>query len=116
METKEQLVITSNDEWSTFWKNVHAGVMPMPDAPAIDFSKEMVVAVMMGRQGNGGHEVNVTGIVEDVARINVYFQETSPGRDCLVTEALTYPLHVVKMMKTPKPFSFQGTTVIRNCD
>jgi hypothetical protein len=44
-----EAVVRSEDEWQTLWRS-HGGADP---APAVDFSRELVAAVFLGRRRSG---------------------------------------------------------------
>src|SRR5690349_20753437 len=41
-------VIRTEAQWQAFWEQVHRNRQPVPAAPAIDFSQEMVVTAAIG--------------------------------------------------------------------
>ncbi len=75
-------------------------------ADKVNFEEEMILAVFMGERTTGGYSIEIVEIVEMDDVIEVLIEETSPGEDDMVTMALTYPEHIVKMEKTEKPIEF----------
>ena len=95
--TREQLVMESLDEWGRFWDR-HASVhVPAPNAPEVDFSKEMVIAIFSGEKPTGGYSIEITKVELDKDEVTIFFEEVSPEPGQPVTEALTQPFHIVKI-------------------
>ena len=97
--TREQFVMESLDQWGEFWDR-HASVhVPAPNAPEVDFSEEMVVAVFSGEKPTGGYSIEITQVEPGEDKVTIFFEEVSPERGQPVTEALTQPFHIVKVSR-----------------
>src|SRR5438046_10235094 len=67
-----QIVIRTHDEWVAFWgRHTRTQVAP-PVAPAVAFSREMVVGVFLGGQATGGYEVKVTKVARPASERRVH--------------------------------------------
>lgn len=60
------------------------------------------VIINAGEKSTGGYEINITDIAYDGSEMIITVEETSPGPDEMVTEALTYPSCAVELDKLPK--------------
>jgi translation elongation factor EF-1alpha len=83
--------------------------------PLPDFSGSMMVAVAAGTKPTGGYAIEITRIIETTNEVRVMATETSPGENCIVTQALTSPFHVVKIPRIDKEVKFTIESEIRNC-
>ncbi len=89
------------------------------DPTAVDFSTHTVLAAVMGPQDSGGHSIEITevsvvvGITETIIVAKVV--NTVPGADCLVTQAVTNPYHIVSISKSEYEVTFEQTTVVEDC-
>ncbi len=92
--------IETQAEWDDFWSRHQGNVIPPPQAPSVDFSQEMVIAVVDQAEPSGGYRVEITGIEEVEGRLVVRVSKTIPGPDCIVTAVITQPFHVVRMAKS----------------
>jgi hypothetical protein len=90
-----QAVARSAAEWSTLWSQ-HAGDRARP---AVDFDKEMVVAVFLGTRPTAGFSVEVVGVREDGATLIVSYRESRPQPGAVAAQVLTSPFHVVAVPK-----------------
>ena len=99
---RRDYVIQTQQEWDDLCSS--------SDAPGIDFSSNIVLAVYMGEQFTGGYHIEITNISENVFYISVYIRETRPSPNQLVTMALTQPYHIVKLNRTPKFIVFIHTS------
>ena len=92
-----QIVARSQSEWNSLWKR-HALAEPTPPPlPAIDFTKEIIVAVFLGEKPTGGHDVEITSIEQKNDALLVSFVEKSPPPGEVLTQALTQPFHIVRV-------------------
>lgn len=93
------VVLTDEQAWRNHWQQHAARVVPVPPAPAIDFSKESVLVVYMGEKTSGGYSIEVTGVQKENGRLAVSVRQTSPGPGTMTTMALTQPFHMVRIPK-----------------
>jgi hypothetical protein len=92
-----QTVARNQAEWSALWKR-HASIEPNPPLPpAVDFAKEIVVAVFLGEKPTGGHDIEITSVEQRDGSLLVSFVERSPQPGGVTTQALTQPFHMVKV-------------------
>ncbi len=92
--------IETQAEWEDFWSRHRGKVIPPPPALSVDFSQEMVIAVVDQQRPSGGFQLEITGIEEVEGRLVVRVSKTIPGPDCIVTAVITQPFHVVGMAKS----------------
>ena len=71
--------------------------VPAPNAPEVDFSEEMVIAIFSGEKPTGGYSIEITKVELDEDEVTIFFEEVSPEPGQPVTEALTQPFHIVKI-------------------
>ncbi len=86
--------------WEELWSRHQANVSPAPGVPDVDFSREMVIAVVDQTEPSGGYRFEITGIEEVEGRLVVRVSKAIPGPDCIVTAVITQPFHVVRMAKS----------------
>jgi len=91
IDARRQVAVRTAGEWSTLWAQ-HAGERPKP---AVDFSKDMLVAVFMGSRPTAGFTVDITGVREEGATLVVSYRETRPSPDSVAAQVLTSPFHIV---------------------
>jgi hypothetical protein len=111
---RKNYVIRSEVDWKELWGMVHPGESA-PPLPYVDFSRETVVAVFSGVKPTGGFSIEITRVVDAGGRVLVYVSEVSPGDGCFVTEALTYPHHIVKVQKSDKPVELIVEGMVVSC-
>jgi hypothetical protein len=96
--TGADLVIKNRRIWEWFWTIHSAGITPPPLLPDIDFSREMVIAAILGTQRSGGGPPGI-----QVLEIN-----TDERGDCLhvliqdnfeegLLPVITNPFHIVRL-------------------
>lgn len=88
--------VRSEEEWNSLWAKHVATVSPKPDAPLIDFSKDMVVGVFTGVKPSGGYEVEIVKIESDEKVMTVFYREVRPSPEDIVSAVMTQPYHLIK--------------------
>ncbi len=106
---KQQRVIRTTEEWSDLWTELFPTEMITP----LPLGDTMVIAVFMGQRG-GGYATEITKIIED-GNLHVYVKEISPGKGCVVIQAITQPYHVVQLQKSDKDVEFIFEEERRDC-
>lgn len=115
VEDKRELLINTNDEYQKLMSEVYKNLDQMPRIPVVDFTKNSLIAVFIGNRSNGGFMVLIDSITEGSKSISVNVTETTPGKNCVVTEALTRPYSIVKIPKTDKKPVFKTKQIVKDC-
>jgi hypothetical protein len=107
-----QLVIRTRDDWAALWGR-HMQLQPAPEAPPVDFSRDMVVALFMGERPTGGHRIEVTRVERADAGLAVHYLSHGPDPGTMVSQALTQPFHLVTIPRDESPVVFIAETPAR---
>jgi len=106
-----RLVIRDANSWDQFWSELGVG-----DRPAVDFTRDVVVAVAAGQRPTGGYEIAVDRVSQANGELNVEVVERTPGPNCMTTASLTQPVDVVVVPAADaKSWSFVERKEIRGC-
>ncbi len=97
VDDAKQVLVRTEAEWTRLW-NQHA---PDHPKPAVDFSKEMVVAVFMGSRPNAGFSTTITSAMAANGALIVRYKETAPAAGAVAAQILTFPFHIVAITKAP---------------
>ena len=95
IESARQVVVRDAAQWRALWQQ-HAPDRPMP---AIDFSKESVVAVFLGSKPTAGYSVAIVSTTEGGGALIVKYRETRPAAGTMTAQVLTFPYHIVAIPK-----------------
>lgn len=109
------LVVRDAAAWSALWQRIHAGQLPIPSLPEVDFSREVIVSAAMGTQSSGGYNILLTGASEDARGVEIRVLESSPGAGCGTTTALTQPVDLARMARQDVPIRFVASRQVREC-
>ncbi len=90
-----QEVIKNQAAWNKFIAVHHTNTKSSPQLPAVDFAREMVIAVTLGRKNSGGYGIEITGVEAAANRLKVTVKGTAPASGAMVIAALTAPFHFV---------------------
>ena len=94
-----QIVARNNAEWDSAWKrHVSVETNPAPP-PAIDFNKQIVVAVFLGEKPTGGYDVEVIRVEQSDGELVIHYREKSPLPGGIVIQALTQPFHIIQVAR-----------------
>ena len=106
-----RLVIRDVNAWEQFWSELGVG-----DRPAIDFTRDVVVAVAAGQRPTGGHEIAIDRVTHASGELTVEVVERTPGPNCMTTASLTQPVDVVVVLAPDaRSWSFVERKEIRGC-
>ena len=100
-----QVVAKTLAEFEKLWRE-HAPGRP---APAVDFTKSMVVAVFLGSRPSSGFGVEITDIRRDGDALLVTWAERRPGPDQMAAQVMTAPAQLVTVARFEGPVRFQKT-------
>lgn len=101
--------------WDAVWRDATAGIVPAPDPPDVDFDMEIALLAAAGERPTGGHTVTIEAarVVGDTLHVDVV--ERSPGRGCMVTQAITYPAAAAAVEKVDAEAVFHVREERRDC-
>ena len=88
-----------------------------PDAPPprVDFTHERVIVAALGERASGGFGIEVKNAAVEAGELVVDVTSTSPGRDCVVTLALTQPVDMVRVRARAGSARFREQSLVRDC-
>jgi hypothetical protein len=102
-------VIRDEASWARLWAEIHAGLTPAPPVPAVDFARQMLIAVALGTRPSGGFGVKVRSVASRGERLEVAVAESCPAAGAMVTLSLTQPVEVVRVPRLTQTPTFQET-------
>lgn len=112
---QERIVVEDQVEWEQVWARLWRNTSPVPDTPPVDFAREFVIVAAMGTRPSGGYSIRVDEARAYAGHVTVHVVETSPGRGCVVTMAITAPVDVVKIPRTPLEVRFRTSKTVHEC-
>lgn len=115
IDDKREVLINDNEKYQALMNEHYKNLDQMPRIPVVDFTKYSVVAVFIGPRSNGGYMVAIDSINESSNSLNVNVSEITPGKNCVVTEAITKPFSLVKIPKTDKKPVFKTKQIVKDC-
>ena len=96
----KQEVIKGQAAWDKFLSAHQANAKSAPQIPAVDFAKEMVIAVTMGRKSSGGYSIEIIGVEAAANRLKISVKRNSPVPGAITITALTAPFHFVAVHRS----------------
>jgi len=112
---KRFVLLNSEAEYRKLWDEFYSELDQLPMMPEVDFSKYSVIAVFMGVKNTGGFDIKINNITSSGGKLIVNVTETSPGINCIVTDAITKPCDFVRIGKTDKEAEFKVNSITADC-
>ena len=112
---KKEIIATDRDEYIKIMNIAYEYLDRVPEIQEVDFNRYIVIAVFMGAKTSGGYSITVDKIIEKSDKITVYINEISPGKNCITTDAITYPFELIKIPKTDKKIIFKTRGITKDC-
>ena len=106
VDKPERVVVSTPREWSDLWRRMGTPESELDKTPAVDLSKERVVALFMGSQRTGGYAIAIARVESTDAATVVHVKTTKPGPGDVVTQAFTSPFYIAAIPRTEKPVKF----------
>lgn len=88
--------VTDGASWEKLWRE-HDAQAPVP---AVDFSRESVVAVFLGERPTGGVKIELAVLADplDATRLNAFYEEVRSSKG-FATTMISHPYLIVKVRK-----------------
>ena len=90
-------------EWTSLWREHSTNELPRPAEPHVDWSKDMVVFVALGRRPSGGFGVEIDKLSLDGGALRVEAHETKPAPERLVPMVVSTPYHAITTPRRDGP-------------
>ncbi len=101
-----ELVVTNKSQWEDLWKK-HSKRAPAEPAPDVDFNKETVLFVSMGRKNSGGYSISIQSVEKAGSGWVAKVVKKSPQAGAMTIQALTAPFHIVTVPGTELKVRFE---------
>jgi PrcB C-terminal len=104
-QSASQMLINNQERWVDLWQQHTSNTEPPPPIPKVDFTSYNVVAVFAGEKSSGGYSVEILAVetrnfqTKDLPSLAIIVEYRQPNSGDFVTEAMTYPYHLIKIPK-----------------
>jgi hypothetical protein len=117
MKDRHRLAVPDSQAWTALWRQVTQNILPPVPVPAIDFNTDAVIIASMGMRPTGGYSIEIESVQAAEGTLYVTVLERSPGTNCVVTQAVTAPVHAVRVPRQSFLASvvFTEKTEVQNC-
>jgi hypothetical protein len=103
IDSARQATARTPAEWAALWK-AHAAGRPLP---AVDFSREMVIAVFMGSRPTAGYAVEIVGAELRGGTLTIAYRETTPPTGAMTAQVLVAPYHLAAVPRHQGAVAFE---------
>jgi len=91
IDAPRQAVARTPEEWVTLYRAHNPDKPP----PAVDFSKDMVLAVFLGSRSTAGYGVDIIGMKDVNGALVVQYRQTQPPPGAITAQVITSPYQMV---------------------
>jgi hypothetical protein len=93
-------LIKETGTWEKLWKQHAVSAGASGKTPAVDFSKEMVIASTMGTKRTGGYSIEILRVEAAGKVLKIYINQSSPPPGAMSIQVLTAPFHFVAVPRS----------------
>ncbi|MCX7947584.1 MAG: protease complex subunit PrcB family protein [candidate division WOR-3 bacterium] len=100
-------IFKSYKEYENFYRE-HTNIIS-DEIPklTIDFNKEILIGIFLGQRPTSGYSINITKVLLENKKINIYANEECPKKDQIVLMVITYPSVFIKIPKYDYPIQLK---------
>ena len=110
-----RFVVRDEAAWRETWAILHQGQSPMPSRPDVDFMREVIVVVALGKRPTTGYDILIDSVVALPSHLTVWTHTVVPGFGCLGAEMLTQPVDLARLPRIDTPVEFRDGPDVANC-
>jgi hypothetical protein len=104
-------IFRDDTSWKKFWNQHTSKITPAEPAPAVDFSKEMVIAVTQGQQRTGGYSIEIKRAEIKEKNLQITVERKSPPKGAMTIQSLTAPFHYVAIPRSELKVTFVTNSI-----
>ena len=113
-DERARRVIRDRETWILVWLRVTTTASSRP-VPHVDFDNNMIIFAAMGTRPTGGYAIEIAQLFRRGDDIYAVVRETSPGRTCYLTQAVTAPVTAALVPRTSGNVYFVERTNVHHC-
>lgn len=83
--------------------------------PGVDFTKQSIAFICLGKINTGGYRIEIDSIEKKEGQLIIHAKEFSPGKNCMVTQVISYPMASVYFEKLDLPVEWEIDSIIEDC-
>ena len=108
--------IETQAQWAELWSTHQSNVFPTTAPPAFSFEGQTLIAVFDREQPTGGFAIEIQALRSDDTAGIIEAVRSIPGANCLVTQALTQPFHIVSTDAFTGDLQLALTDSVTSCE
>ena len=109
-------VVRDSSSWEDWWRRVTANHRQAVPLPPVDFRREMVILVGLGRQRSTGYDVTVVSARHVGATLQLRVQVSLLGLGpCMAGMAVTSPVDIIRIPRSGAVVTFIDESFQQDC-
>lgn len=114
-DERARRVIRDRDTWIRVWLRVTTSASSRP-VPQVNFDQHVIIFAAMGTKPSTGYAIEITELYRRGPDIYAVVRERSPGRGCLVGQAITAPVTAALVPRTSGRVHFVERATVHDCE
>jgi hypothetical protein len=110
-KNQKNYAVLAKEDFADVW----AATGKTPPAPAVDFSKQNVIAVFAGTKPTGGYAIKIEKVTDTADARVISIVMTEPSKNCVTSDVVTSPFEVVAVPASTLPPEKDVRVVTDNC-
>jgi hypothetical protein len=102
-----ELVVRSRKEFERIWNLLYANSVRPPRLPFVDFKREVILIIGMGRRMSAGYVIRTLSVTDRGDAIFVVYSSGGLGSEGMTIPSITSPTEVLRIERPRKPVIFQ---------
>jgi hypothetical protein len=104
IDDARQVTIRTAPEWQTLWAE-HTATR---ERPTVDWGREIVIGLFVGRRSTGGFGIEILGAEVQSKTLTVRYRETRPRPGGVTAQVLTSPYHLIAVQAWAGDVAFEA--------
>ncbi len=93
--------LDTQQTFEEFWAQHSQNIQPPEPAPAIDFDKDMVIAIVDADQPSSGYELTIDRLQAVDDKLYIFATRKQPGAGCVNLGMISQPFVVIQLPQSP---------------
>ena len=118
---ERRFVVRDRAEWERQWQRITPvgfdarGRAVQRPAPAVNFTRGMILIAEMGLKGRHGFDVKIERVTDRGSALEAVVRQISPGPRCASAADNEAPTDIVRVPASPKPIRWRVIREVRDC-
>lgn len=115
IEKLDYKTIRTVKDFNRLWDTLKSHAPDKAATPSVDFSSEMVMAILLGNREKSGYDIKIDRVIDENKRAVVDMTITEPAEECISAQIITSPYVIIKTPALSKPVVYRFRRDSKKC-